>query len=199
MALKTLVKLSEVTNLSDARYGAGMGVQMMGFNINPESEHFVDPDKFKEITSWIAGVKLIGEFDGDILSFNIGYSLDYIQVSKPEMIKDILALEKRVILKIDLDRTLIEEVESVLNLCKNDVDYFLLEKSQDDFDKAKIKVWSTSFPILLGFGINEEAIDDILNNFSVKGIAIKGGEEQVVGFKDYDQLSSILSKIEIDD
>jgi len=199
MALKTLVKLSEVTNLSDARYGAGMGVQMMGFNINPESEHYIDPDKFKEITHWIAGVELVGEFDGDILSFNVGYSLDYIQVSDPEMIKDVIALQKKVIFRVDLDKVSANDVDLLMSEWKSKISFYLLEKSDNIIDPTKLKVWSSSFPVILGFGISDEIVDELLEKFPIKGIAIKGGEEQVVGFKDYDQLSSILMKIETED
>ena len=53
MSLKTLVKVGGVTNLSDARYCAGMGVAILGFCPEPSRPDYVDLDKFKEITNWI--------------------------------------------------------------------------------------------------------------------------------------------------
>ena len=60
MALKTFVKISSVNNLSDARYCAGMGVDIIGFDLHEGSDHYVSPSKFKEIERWISGVKLAG-------------------------------------------------------------------------------------------------------------------------------------------
>ncbi len=37
MALKTIVKVGNITNLSDARYCAVMGVDMLGFCLNKQS------------------------------------------------------------------------------------------------------------------------------------------------------------------
>ena len=41
--LKTLIKVSNINNLSDARYCAGMGVEMLGFSMDELSI-----EKFKE-------------------------------------------------------------------------------------------------------------------------------------------------------
>ena len=61
MALKTLVKISNVTNLSDARYCAGMGVDMLGFSMDADSPDYIEPKKFAEIRGWVAGVQIVGE------------------------------------------------------------------------------------------------------------------------------------------
>ena len=42
MGLKTLVKVSEVNNLSDARYCAGMGVEMIGFSLDENHPKFIE-------------------------------------------------------------------------------------------------------------------------------------------------------------
>ena len=43
--LSTIVKISQVTNLSDAGYCAGMGVEMIGFMIDEDSESYVSAQK----------------------------------------------------------------------------------------------------------------------------------------------------------
>ncbi len=65
MSLRTFVKIGSVNNLSDARYCAGMAVDLIGFNIDPETEGSVTPSFFREITEWIAGVGFVGEFEID--------------------------------------------------------------------------------------------------------------------------------------
>jgi phosphoribosylanthranilate isomerase len=56
MSLKTKVKAGNITNLSDARYCAGMGVDWLSF---PAEK--VNPVKFKEITDWVTGPQFVLE------------------------------------------------------------------------------------------------------------------------------------------
>ena len=60
MSLKTFVKVGNITNLTDARYCAGMGVNQLGFNV--EDPNFT-VEKFKEITGWLEGIEYVAEFD----------------------------------------------------------------------------------------------------------------------------------------
>ncbi|WP_332910561.1 hypothetical protein [Algoriphagus boritolerans] len=41
MALSTFVKINSVTNLTDARYGAGMYVDLLGFDLDDSSQNFM--------------------------------------------------------------------------------------------------------------------------------------------------------------
>ena len=63
MALKTFVKISAINNLSDARYCAGMGVDMLGFALEPTNPDSISPEKYTEIIGWLSGVKFVGEFE----------------------------------------------------------------------------------------------------------------------------------------
>ena len=199
MGLKTLVKLSQVTNLSDARYAAGMGVQMVGFNINPESDLYTDPEKFKEISGWISGVTLVGEFEGAVFSYNAGYDFEYIQISDPQFVGPIKVLKKKIIFQIDLDKLDNAAAEKMMAELNDKVEYFLLTKSDERLNVSKIKSWARSFPIILGFGLQEDTIEKVLQEYKVKGISLVGGEEKVTGFKDYDHLSAILEKLDSED
>ena len=67
MGLKTLVKVGEVSNLSDARYCAGMGVELIGFNLDKSSANYVSIETFTAITGWIEGVEFVAEFENSSL------------------------------------------------------------------------------------------------------------------------------------
>ena len=56
MALSTFVKIDGVTNLSDARYCAGMYVDVLGFNLEESSQKFLNPTQYEEITGWVSGL-----------------------------------------------------------------------------------------------------------------------------------------------
>ena len=87
MALKTLVKISEVNNLSDARYCAGMRVAFLGFSLDKTNSRFISPSKFKEITKWVSGVAFVGEVAPPDLpkvdQLLASYTLDYLQLPYP--------------------------------------------------------------------------------------------------------------------
>ena len=60
--LKTRVKASQITNLTDARYFAAWEVEWLGFNFDKGSENYIQPQVMKAIKEWVEGPKLVGEF-----------------------------------------------------------------------------------------------------------------------------------------
>jgi phosphoribosylanthranilate isomerase len=61
MALKTKVLVENITNLSEARYCASMGVHFLSF-----PAQYVDPKMYKDITGWIQGPEMAIEFSAAI-------------------------------------------------------------------------------------------------------------------------------------
>jgi phosphoribosylanthranilate isomerase len=60
MALRMRVKVGGITNLSEARYCAGMGCDYLGFRIGGKG---LSPKEFREITGWVPGPQLVVEVD----------------------------------------------------------------------------------------------------------------------------------------
>jgi phosphoribosylanthranilate isomerase len=60
MALRMRVKVGGITNLSEARYCAGMGCDYLGFRVGGKG---LSPKGFREIAGWVAGPQLIVEVD----------------------------------------------------------------------------------------------------------------------------------------
>ncbi|HEX8037885.1 MAG TPA: hypothetical protein VF490_01985 [Chryseosolibacter sp.] len=86
MSLKTIVKVSHISNLSDARYCAGMGVAMLGVSVVPSAKNYMTPQAFQDIRGWIAGPKIIAELYGlsmpaDIEKVMDAYSPDYFELA----------------------------------------------------------------------------------------------------------------------
>jgi phosphoribosylanthranilate isomerase len=50
--------------------------------------------------------------------------------------------------------------------------------------------------LILSGDINPEQLDEIINNSSIEGIAIEGGDEERPGFKDMDALADILEALD---
>lgn len=206
--LSTIVKISNVTNLSDARYCAGMGVEMLGFTLDPENPQYITPDKFREIRSWIAGVQLVGETRSEdvheILSLMEQYPLDALEIGVPAMIPFLISeLSIPVLLRINIDEMSPDSLSSVIKDYSSSVSYILLESLQNAPLSAKWAETIGQMPltanILLGFGLDDmDQIHHYLDTLPVTGISLRGSEELRPGYKDYGMLMDILEALETD-
>lgn len=211
MALKTFVKISEVNNLSDARYCAGMGVDLMGFCLDPTNELSLSPEKFSEITGWISGVKLVGEFYESstvVIKELIGsYAIHYIQTNKSEELEYLSTLNIPMMLNIDVSSLEKRDyLEEIIRENAKKVAYFVLTASGSEPESvvldsylSDITALSKDYPIILGFGISADNVESIIKSVAIAGIELQGGDEIKPGFKDFGELADILEALEVDD
>lgn len=195
--LKTLVKVTGIKNLSDARYCAGMGVEMLGFPF-PDLEFTI----FNEIKSWLAGVSIVGEFDIEntdkIMEYVNQYQPDKIQVNEKVDLNALQHLNLPILQKIDISTS---NLPSVLALHAPVVESFVFECSDmSDFEglKSSIETWAAQYPIILSIDLPEDELLEWIDNTSIKGIEIKSGDEDRPGFRDFSDLMSILEQLDID-
>ncbi len=206
--LKTFVKISNVTNLSDARYCAGMGVDMLGFSIDENSDHYIVPRKYAEIRAWIAGVRLVVESaekdPGKLLGTLAEYECDALQIEDPDLLLYLKSeLDKPLLLRVDVDHYEADELDALMGRYAGEVEFFLLESNQNapltEEWQDYLRVLSGEYPILLGFGLeNEAALEGSIFSSGLKGIALRGSEEIRPGYKDFGSLMDILESLETD-
>ena len=103
--LRTTVLVRQVTNLSDARYVAGMGVELMAFPLT--GPNALSTETVRELAGWVSGVRLVGEVDDSLSVEAINQlaeacSLDYILLSEPNTRLDVTGLNRAVIQTITL-------------------------------------------------------------------------------------------------
>lgn len=204
MSLKTEVKVSNISNLSDARYCAGMGVQYLGFSMDRNREHYVDQKTLKSIKEWIVGPVIVGEFsDLNVLKNDIPdilEDIDCIEISEPATVDALAEFNLPLILKLDIATFQSpEELAKIMARTKDKVLFFLLEKSSGSLiqDSDIIRLASLH-KIMIGFGIDKNRIHAWINGTDIFGISLKGGTEIKPGYKDYDELADILEQIEVD-
>lgn len=198
MALKTITKVGDITNLSDARYCAGMGVDYLGFNF--DKKNAIPLENFIAIRQWVEGIKVIGEFqdtdDQTIQNIFNDQKLDAVQTSSIESAIKLCNKNIPTILSIDVDSFEISE----LNSLKDKLEFLVLESKEDkQIDIEKINLLGTKFKILIGYNIQAENINETINHINISGIALKGSEEIRPGFKNFDELADILEELEVID
>lgn len=206
MALQTIVKISNVTNLSDARYCAGMGVDMLGFSMDANSPDYVEPKKFNEIKSWVAGVQIVGETvatDPEIIEQLLDvYQPDLLQIDEAALLPYLGTFGKPLILRVDLSQLTLDQLDILFQTGSAGAEYILLESPSvlhlDDDLKSKLQRLASRYPILLGTGISSDNIHNLLADLPVRGIALSGGDEERPGNKEFGELMDILETIEVD-
>ncbi|WP_254411754.1 hypothetical protein [Dyadobacter diqingensis] len=204
--LTRTVKISNVTNLSDARYCAGMGVEMLGFSIDQDSPNYISPKKFEEICSWLAGVQLVAESsqsDPELLLKALSeYPVHYVQVETPGLLTYLQSeLNLPLILRVSVDTYDANDIYSILSRYGDDVAYFLLES---DANTTLSEEWvdvlaklAKEYPILIGFGLDDEnTVNNLTETFPEIGIALRGSEEIRPGYKDFGSMMDILEALE---
>jgi len=198
MALKTTVIINEITNLSDARYCAGMGVDYIGFRIDNEHDKYVDVANYNEITNWISGIGLIGETSGKSESKPEDYKIDQLLIDNIDQLAHYTGQPAIwSVPMVDLQNnisTLSDYQSKIVGIVITGEDSNLTENHL-----AIIKDIATRFDVYLSFGVRTDNVLNVIDELPIKGLALKGSDEIRPGYKDYNELADILELLEEED
>ena len=204
MALTTSVLVTNVNNLSDARYCAGMGVDMISFMLDPHTTHHLERKAVQEIATWLSGVKVVGEFEeasaDEINELIEALNLEKILVDK-YLEDEIKKIKQPVILKVYVNKDTIEtDLIELMELYEPAVEYFMIcSRDFETIDETNIKFLrdlSNRFHIYLGFGVDHNTIQSVLQEVKPVGIRLTGGSEIRPGLKSFDELEQIFEVLE---
>ena len=203
MGLTIPVILNSVNNLSDARYAAGMGVDLMGFEVEIGVDRYVSPDLFKAITGWLSGIQTVASISvlnsESLALIQDQFQPDFIQFESVEGISQSDLSELACIQKIIIPQG--KELDVLLQIkhqMYDEANFFLLELSdwtEWKNNKEVILQVNSYHKILWALPIEKEDVAFILS-LNLKGIALNGGDEQRPGWKDLDELIDILEALE---
>ncbi len=183
MPLKTFVKVGSITNLSDARYCAGMGVDLLGFRVVEGQAQYISPEQFQEIRGWITGPQVVAEIYG----LQDAAVLDkLIELYRPDLLE--LSINE-----LKLFRSI--PLPFILNLTDTDESFNLNEWSPDYL--ITNHATHPSHPILKAVSTVDE-VQAALEENTVAGIALQGGSEIRPGLKDFEALADILELLDVD-
>jgi phosphoribosylanthranilate isomerase len=192
MSLKTRVKVGRVTNLSEARYCSGMGVDLLGFPIGGDG---VKPDQYKQMIEWVAGPELVLEAyhskESDLKYITDNYPGHYIEVGRNQLhwledktLSFIVAIEATDWVNVYGDLMGKENVKFVE----------LLDASRQH--ATTVRAIGAHFPVLVSVK-HVDALSDILQ-FKAAGISLTGSDEEKPGIKSYGNVSEILEALDVD-
>ena len=191
MPLKTLVKVSHLSNLSDARYCAGMGVEMLGFRVVEGSDSYMAPEVFRDIRGWISGPRIIAELYGitgktDITSIIQAYAPDYFELSYEEYERMASSLSLPCIVSISRA----SQIETLGN--KKDIEYLIADQNTSCDD-----ISASPYPVLIK-ATSIQKLHEQLSEGCFKGFVVEGPSESRPGITNYDQIGIMLEALDED-
>lgn len=184
MGEPTLIYVNRITNLSDARYCAGMGVDFLGFVIDPASPDYVSPELFQDLVGWISGparVLELGHAAFDRSTIAERYAADFLHIP-----------EDRLNEFDDIDIKLIAEASptsgNLQGKQKAPVAYWAVHSLVEPLENVNA-------PYLVFGNPADQPVKQYLNALGAKGIILSGSKETAPGLKDYDTLSAVLEEL----
>lgn len=201
MALATFVKISNISSLSDARYCAGMMVHVLGFNLDPQSDHPVSIEDFNEISEWVSGVKFAGEFHTakkeEIIEVLKSSHLDYIQLTRMDMVEAIQLIGKPIIFRIEInDSAGLAELKGKLSYLDELVEMVVLKCPNENlFEEldAFIRFYHGNTRLLKGYGVEAR-----VGMAKFPGIEMEASKEERPGYQDYGDIMDVLEVLDED-
>lgn len=194
MQLRTKVKVGNITNLSDARYCAGMGVDLLGFRIGAHDKQ-VPLEVFHEIANWVAGPKFVFELADSIdeeLFEKVTQlsSIHYVQLNYSQFEKYEKRINKKAVI-LEMKTTDWASIQK--EVAAYSISYLLITDDTIS-DWNAIKDINNNIPVFIH---HESILNDDIDQLPITGIVLEGSEEDKPGQKDYDHLSNVLESLEV--
>lgn len=187
MSLRTLVKVGSISNLSDARYCAGMGVDFLGFRVIEGQTNAIPAKLYQEIRGWVTGPQMVAEIYGITDPAGIGeivenFQPDYLELGCEEFEKVGHALTLPFILSVKNNEPL-----PTMSLTPA---YIIVSSATDNLTR-----FIPDHDVLLVVK-NTRELNEALTHTGVSGVCLHGGIEIKPGLKTYDELADILEALE---
>jgi phosphoribosylanthranilate isomerase len=165
--------VKNISNLSEARYCAGMMVDFISFELDDFSENFLSLDKYFEIKNWLSGVKILGNSDSNDVLF-LNSAIEERKLDGFIFNENQLDIFEEIDCEIKILEIGMEKYNNIFPKIKALPDYLLIHGEIDEE-----KIVSTESPkCLIGFAASNVKI----KSEQISGYAFLGGKEIRPGY-----------------
>jgi phosphoribosylanthranilate isomerase len=208
MSLLTSVLVRGINNLSDARYCAGMGADRLTFQLDPALPGHLTPEAVQEISGWIAGVDLVGEFDtmpaAAINDLAQRCKLQGILLHRRRTPAELAKLTLPVFKLMGwIPDMLPEDVDTRFRDQQAHVAGFVLAQAPVQQLTPKqlthLTQQARSFPIWLSDGFaasTKGSVRELVETVRPTGIVLEGGNEIKPGLRDFSEMEAVFEALE---
>jgi len=184
------LKISSITNLTDARFFSAIGANYLGFCFDVLNENNSSIAKAKEIINWLHEPVIIGEFGNHQTKEEIQFiaeemNLNEIQLPFLHTEKDKLNFEKFLVL---------DNFQSTVD-CRLSTDFFVLKMDIADISNQELKYFIANNKVFIETDFTKDNIKAIVEYLNPYGIQITCKKETKPGFSFVDEYAAILEII----
>lgn len=195
--LRIPVLVRGINNLSDARYCAGMGADGLIFTLDPTLPGAVDAATVKELASWVAGVKLLGEFDAlpvsEINRLVEECALQEILLATtpqaPLTVPGLLRIDSAAALAT-VQQQLTAAFPAGFGLVVS------LDAYPDAATHQALAEAAAKIPLWLSGLIHPDNVLALLDTIRPAGFILQGGDELKPGLRDFTELEAVFEALE---
>ncbi len=185
------IKASQINNLTDARYFAALGVEWIGFKLDLSSDDRVEPALFHGIRSWIEGPKIVAEIGKTPIElFSQVYELDSF-----DLLQSSEKLEGRDQI-IPFKATDLASLNALLPSSIYLLDLEAITESDLYASVSDLESLNSRLNLIWPAPKENKHLKLLLEQIQPYGIEVKGGLEEKVGFKSFDELDEFFDTIE---
>ncbi len=207
------IKANAITNLTDARYFAAKEVEWLSFNFRENTPDYIEPMRARAIFEWVEGPKILGEFetltDEEIAFYTEGWHLHAVQVRTRAQRGQISAKPKAELIKefriepftnpdfLEKEMTAWQTVADVFELNFEGVKLSWSDLKNEDLMLTQNDLMGLvqRFKILLNIDFQLVDLENI-NSSGFHGLILRGGDEERIGVKSFDELDEIFDALE---
>lgn len=205
MPLIVPVMVRGINNLSDARYCAGMGADSLTFRLDPAFADALTPETVQELSSWVAGVQLIGEFDAlpidqiNALAQQCGlHAVLLHRRHTPDELAELAIPALRLISWVP--DMLPEDVSLLLREQAPHYQGFVIATPPDPLpnpaQSIRLTEQARQYNIWLGAGFAPDNLRSYVETVAPAGIVLQGGDEIKPGLRDFDEMEAVFEQLE---
>ncbi|RTQ45712.1 hypothetical protein EJV47_24820 [Hymenobacter gummosus] len=207
MALLTSVIVRGINNLSDARYCAGMGADYLTFRLDPALPGAVTPELVQELSSWVAGVQLVGEFGTlpveQINALVQQCGLQQVLLHGPRRPEEMAELTvPALVLVAWIPDMLPEDVERRFQQQAPHVGGFVFAELPPqplaEAQLMRLTEQARLYPIWLAPGFAPASVRELIEAVQPRGLVLEGGNEIRPGLRDFTEMEAVFEELEID-
>ncbi len=180
------LKISSITNLTDARYFSAIGANYLGFCFDVLNENNISIAKAKEIANWLHEPVIVGEFGLHQTKEEIQFiaeemQLNEIQIPFSHPQKNEFSFEKFLVVD-DLS----------LDIGHSPSDYFVIKINELNIENAALRNFISSNKVFLETDFTKSTILQIIESLNPFGIQITCKKEEKAGLSFVDEYAEIV-------
>lgn len=183
------LKISSISNLTDARFFSAIGAHYLGFCFDVLNPNNISVEKAKEIIHWLHEPTIVGEFAAHQTKEEIAFiakemQLDEIQIPFQHPQKETLDFEKFLVA---------EDWRAVRG--SSHTDFLVLNIPEDATDHKEFKDFIESHTVFLEIDIKHPTLLKAVETLQPYGIQISCRKEAKAGLSAVDEYAEVLETL----